>query len=101
MLFRKLDGKRVALEGFMYAGNDSADKVSSFEFVYNIQFGGFHGPPRVQERVFVTVPGNNKVPVETNQVRIIGTLHVHIKRDPDSGKVEQVFSMELDHVEQM
>src|SRR5437763_2495423 len=48
-VYRELDGKRVALDGFMYAGNSAGDEVSAFQFVYNITKCCFNGPPRVQE----------------------------------------------------
>src|SRR5215212_8624404 len=52
-IWRKLDGKKVALVGEMYAGGSAAPKVPAFQLVYSIQKCCFGGPPRVQERVFV------------------------------------------------
>jgi hypothetical protein len=98
--FRALDGKEVALEGFMWAGTSAGDKVNSFQFVYNIAKCCFGGPPKVQERVFAYVPNKNGVDYYSDEVRIIGTLHVGIQKD-DLGKVAAVYTMDVKHVEQL
>ena len=54
--YRNLDGKKVELEGFMWAGNSASSEVNRFEFVYNISKCCFNGPPLVQERVFAHGP---------------------------------------------
>jgi hypothetical protein len=96
--FRALNGKQVALEGFMYAGSNAADHVNRFEFVYNIQKCCFGGPPRVQERVFATVPGDG-MPLTGDEFRIIGTLHVVLNKDKDTGKIETVYTMDVKSAE--
>jgi len=97
--FRKLDGKKVALEGFIYAGNGAGDKVNAFQFVYNIQKCCFGGPPLVQERVFASVPNNGTVDYLPDEVRAIGTLHVILNKDRDTGKILTVYTMDVDRVE--
>ncbi len=93
--YRDLDGKRVVLTGFMYAGN-SAGHVSSFEFVYNRTICCFGGSPLVQERVVVNVP-NGDVPYCDDMVRIQGILHVNVERE--AGTVISVYRLDLEKVE--
>ena len=95
--WRKLDGKKVALVGEMYAGGSAAPKVNRFELVYSIQKCCFGGPPRVQERVFVNAPAGKPVPFSWTPVRVVGTLHVNAKRV--DGVVESVFEMDVESVE--
>ena len=95
--WRKLDGKKVALVGEMYAGGSAAPKVNRFELVYSIQKCCFGGPPRVQERVFVNAPPGNPVPFSWTPVRVVGTLHVDAKKV--DGQVESVFEMDVESIE--
>jgi hypothetical protein len=99
--FRRLDGKRVLLEGEMFAPNEAADDVRAFELVYNIAECCFGGPPKVQERVFVRVPaGKQGVPNYQYRgiVRVIGTLHVKAKKGVD-GAVVALYEMDVESVE--
>jgi hypothetical protein len=98
--WRDLDGKKVILEGFMYAGNSAADNVNRFQFVYNVQKCCFGGPPRVQERVFTVVPGGSVPYLYGYMVRCTGTLHVEVKKD-DAGTTNAVYIMQLDKMEQL
>jgi hypothetical protein len=95
--WRKLDGKKVALVGEMYAGGSAAPKVERFQLVYSIQKCCFGGPPRVQERVFVKAPPGKSVPFSFTPVRVVGTLHVNAKRV--EGQVQSVFEMDVESVE--
>ena len=97
--YRKLDGKKVALEGFMYAGSSAADEINRFQFVYNIQKCCFGGPPRVQERVFTVVPSGT-VPYYGEMVRCTGTLHVGVLKN-DTGTADAIYTMVLDKVDQL
>jgi hypothetical protein len=92
--WRQLDGKKVILEGFMYAGMSAADTINNFQFVYNIQKCCFGGPPRVQERVFVTVPNGGAVPYYGELVRCSGTLHVGIHKN-GAGVIDTLYTMDL------
>jgi hypothetical protein len=96
--WRDLDGKRVILDGFMYAGNSAGDEVSEFQFVYNIAKCCFGGPPKVQERVFAR--SHAAVPYYGQMVRCIGTLHVGVKKN-ETGQTSSVFEMDVDKVEQL
>ncbi len=95
--WRKLDGKRVALQGFMYDPKSAGPKTQCFELVYDlITHTGIHGPPLVQERVFATVP-HGTVQLFSNEVEVEGTLHVSVT-NPTGDMVSSVFQLDVDRV---
>jgi hypothetical protein len=94
--WRDLDGKRVLLEGFMYAPNAAGYQVNDFQFVYNISKCCFNGPPLVQERVFVSAPKGG-VPYYSDLVRVVGTLHVSVVKE--AGIIKSVYTLDLDKVD--
>lgn len=95
--WRQLDGKRVLLEGFMYAGRSAAPRINDFQFVYSITKCCFNGPPLVQERVFAHTRNDELVPYYGDLVKIVGTLHVKVQKE--AGVVTAVYSMDVDKVE--
>jgi len=95
--WRELDGKRVALEGFMYP-DSASDNISRFQFVYNITKCCFNGPPRVQERVFAQIAGDQQVPYFSQEVRCTGLLKVIMHKN-EVGKIVVVYAMLVDKVE--
>lgn len=97
--YRKLDGKEVALEGFIYPMDGSGDKVHAFQLVYNITKCCFSGPPLVQERVFAVVPNGGAVDYLPDECRVIGKLHVILNKDKDTGKIVTVYTMDVHQVE--
>lgn len=98
--FRELNGKKVLLEGVMWAGGSSAAEVKRFELVYSVQLCCFNGPPRVQERVYVTVPDSIKVRNYTyaGPIRVLGKLHVGVKKT-DTGVTAAIYEMDVESVE--
>ena len=98
--YRDLDGKRVALEGFMVPQNEAGDKVNAFQFVYNVQRCCFNGPPQVQERVFGSVPHGGTVDLypQNEEIRVFGVLHVKPDKNP-AGKVETLYTMDVERAE--
>jgi hypothetical protein len=96
--WRDLDGKRVALVGEMYTGGSAAPKVRGFELVYSIQKCCFGGPPKVQERVFAKVPNDGTVPYFWQTVRVVGTLHVGVRRD-ETGQIVAIYDMDVENVD--
>ena len=98
--YRLLDGKNVALEGFVYAGRYAGpDNVHRFQFVYDINKCCFKGPPQVQERVFASMGGQGVSPDPTVEIRLIGTLHLTINTDEETGKILTVCTMDVKGVE--
>ena len=96
--FRKLDGQKVMLEGFMWSPS-SAARLHDFQFVYNVQKCCFNGPPLVQERVFVNCPPGKSVPYVDYYMRMIGTLHVDVKKV--DGVITSVYTMDVDRGERV
>jgi len=96
--WRQLDGKRVALNGEMYAPDSSGDNINAFQLVYSIQKCCFNGPPRVQERVFATVPRNGTVRYYPQVVRVVGTLHVKVERN-EVGAIERLYTLDVESVD--
>lgn len=93
--YRALDGKRVELAGMMYTPNSAGANVPEFQLVYNIQKCCFSGPPQVQERVFVHF--KKKIPWFYDQVNVVGTLHVRLKRS-EMGTVYSVYDLDLESI---
>jgi len=95
--WRDLDGKRVVLQGEMWAGQNAADELNRFDLVYSKTKCCFSGPPQVQHFVKASVVGGKRVPYYDTMVRVTGTLHVDVKRN-ETG-VESVYSLEVERVE--
>jgi hypothetical protein len=94
--WRALDGQRVLLQGEMYAGN-SAAQVNDFQLVYSIVNCCFNGPPKVQERVFAKLPGEQTAPIYPGLVRVTGTLHIDIQRV--EGQAVSVYTLDVEKIE--
>lgn len=97
--WRALDGQKVALEGQIWSPQAADGKFKSFQLCYSIAKCCFNGPPKVQHFVDSNVLDPDKVEYSDNLVRVIGTLHVNVKRDPAGGKVLSVYQMDVDRVE--
>ncbi len=95
--WRQLDGKRVMLEGFMWAGGSAAPRITDFQFVYSISRCCFNGPPLVQERIFAHTKGDTPVPYYGDMVKIVGTLHVNVQKE--AGVVTTVYTMDVEQIE--
>jgi hypothetical protein len=96
--WRKLDGKKVALDGEMYVTNTSGDKLKDFQLVYNIQKCCFNGPPKVQERVFAYAPEGKTVDYYPGLARVEGVLHVNPVKE--NGQVVSLYTMEVASAQQ-
>lgn len=92
--YRELDGKRVALDGFMYFGTSAGTRVDRCQLVWNITKCCFNGPPLVQERVFLQAPPGGKIKMYDygTLVRVTGKLHVALERN-DQGTITSVYEM--------
>jgi hypothetical protein len=95
--FRKLDGQRVMLEGFMYSPN-SASRLHDFQFVYNVTKCCFNGPPLVQERVFAHCAPGKSLRYVPDYVRLVGVLHVNVVKD-SAGIITSVYTMDVQKAE--
>ena len=98
--YRQLDGQKVQLEGQVFDDTEAGDRMTRFQLVYSIAKCCFGGPPKVQERVWVVVPPDMKVPNLSYQyARISGTLKIDLNRQ--EGKATQVYLMKMDQLEPM
>jgi hypothetical protein len=95
--YRELDGKDVLFEGEIYAPNEAGDEIHAFQLVYSIAKCCFNGPPKVQERVFCTVPNNGTVKRPDGFARVRGKLHVEVKREGPA--IVSLYTLDVKSVE--
>jgi|ERR1700722_2541924 len=99
--FRTLEGKRVALVGEMWAQKDAGDgTLSYFQLCYSRTKCCFNGPPLAQHFVDSNVIPGRAVYYDDGMVRVWGTLHVRMRRDP-GGVIKSVYAVDVDKVESM
>jgi hypothetical protein len=97
--YRALDGQKVLLEGEIYDPQEAGKDITEFQLVYSIQKCCFNGPPRVQERVYCTVPNGKLERRGTGYHKVLGTLHVTLQRVKlKDGRSEVVEVYHLDAV---
>lgn len=94
--WRALDGKKLSLEGEIWAPNEASDEIHNFELVYSIAKCCFGGPPKVQERIYCKVPEGKSISYEGGVANVKGTLHVSVKKE--GGAVTSVYTMEVESV---
>jgi hypothetical protein len=97
--WRELDGKRVELVGELWAPNSASYELNKFELVYSIAKCCTSGPPQIQHFVQSTVKDGRTVPFYDGLVRVVGTLHVDVKKD--GGRVSQVYALDVESVERI
>jgi hypothetical protein len=97
--WRELDGKRVALEGELWQPTGAGDKMTGFQLCYSIAKCCFSGPPKVQHFVDAHVVDGKSVEYHENLVRVVGTLHVNIKKDKEAGKILSIYQLDVDSLE--
>lgn len=95
--WRQLDGQKVLLRGEMWAPNSSSPDLRRFDLVYSISKCCNTSAPQVQHFVKSTVTGNRTVPYYSQQVEVLGTLHVGVKKN-DAGGIESVYRLDVDSV---
>jgi hypothetical protein len=98
--FRKLDGKKVLLEGEVAPGGDDAgSKVSRFSLCYSVAKCCFGGAPKPQHFVICTVPNGKQVSnyLGGPTIQVFGTLHVNVTNN--NGVVSSVYQMDVERVE--
>jgi hypothetical protein len=97
--WRELDGKKVILVGEMWNAQDAGNSLGSFELCYSIAKCCFSGPPQVQHFVQSTVPAGRTARYYNGPVKVRGTLRVNIVKDPQAGKVDSVYQLDVESVE--
>ena len=96
--WRELDGKKVQVVGEMYVTDSAADEVSRFQLVYSIGKCCFSGPPQIQHFVQAKGRSGKFLPLYQGLVTVTGTLHVNVVPGPE--RVQSVYQMDVDSVEQ-
>ena len=96
--YRALDGQKVLLKGEVFAPHEVSN-IRQFELVYSIAKCCFGGPPKVQERVFAYVPNGKEFKYAGEGYHeVLGTLHVTMKKDDQTGQVTEVYRLDADSV---
>jgi hypothetical protein len=95
--FRDLEGKQVELIGEMWAPNYAGDgAMRYFQLVYSRTKCCFNGPPLAQHFVDSNVVSGRNAQFSNDQVKVFGTLHIKIRRDPDSGVIKSIYEVDVD-----
>jgi hypothetical protein len=96
--WRDLDGKKMNLVGEIFAPNQASAEINEFQLVYSIAKCCFGGPPKVQERVFCTVPAGKTIEYYGGFYRVKGTLHVKLHKD-EFGITTKLFTLDVESAE--
>ena len=95
--FRKLDGQKVLLQGYMFDPQNAGSRGRKFQFVYNVANCCFNGEPQVQERVFAYAKKNDvELFHQSVFAEVTGTLHVRIVKDEQTGKITSVYDLDVE-----
>lgn len=99
--WRDLDGKKVMLEGEMWAPNYAGDAVPEFELVYSVAKCCFSGPPKIQHFVLAKSKDGRPMPNFSNMglIRVTGTLKVKVEHD--AGKVSRIYAIDVEKLERV
>jgi hypothetical protein len=99
-IFRALDGRRVMMDGQMYAPNSASDgALRNFLFCYNRAKCCLSGPILAQHMV-ESIPVNGCQALYTDgMARVWGTLHIRFNRDKETHAIHSVYEVDVDKVE--
>src|SRR5450432_2525190 len=95
-MWRKLDGKKVILEGEIWAPDSASAELNHFDLCYSITKCCFSGPPLVQHFV-KSKPSQGTVSFYNGLVKVKGTLHVSII--PGGDKIASIYQLDVESVE--
>jgi hypothetical protein len=99
--WRELDGKKIQVTGEIYAPDSASADLDHFDLVYSIAKCCFNGPPQIQHFVHARVKDGGTVPYLNGLVEVVGVLKVDVKKDPATGKVSQVYAMDVENVKSL
>jgi hypothetical protein len=98
--WRNLEGKKVLAIGEMwapnYAGNSS--RLSYFQLVYSKTKCCFSGPPLAQHFVDGYVDKGAHVYYYDVPVKVWGTIHVYVRKDPQAGVIKSIYHINVEKV---
>ena len=100
--YRALDGQRVLLEGLIDASREAGPKITEFTLLYSrMSCCVFGAPTQVQERVYATANPGCQIEIRGGAdatYEVMGTLHVTLKRDEDTGEVVEVYHLDAESI---
>jgi hypothetical protein len=99
--WRDLDGKRVQVTGEIYAPDSASNDLDHFDLVYSIAKCCFSGPPQIQHFVHSKVKDGGTVPYYNGLVQVVGILKVDVQKDPKTGKVSQVYALDVENLKSL
>jgi hypothetical protein len=98
--YRKLDGKKVLLQGELAPADFALGRGSNFLLCYSVAKCCFGGPPKVQHFVSCKVAKDTKrLPdwMWNGQIKVFGTLHVQVKKE--GGLITSIYQLDVENVE--
>lgn len=98
--WRNLEGKKILAVGEMWAPNYAGDsaRLNYFQLVYSKTKCCFSGPPLAQHFVDGYVVTGKHVYYYDVPVKVLGTLHVYVRKDPTSGVIKSIYHVDVEKV---
>jgi hypothetical protein len=99
--WRSLDGDKILAVGEMWAPRSASnsDRLDYFQLVYSKTKCCFNGPPLAQHFVDCDVLPSAHVYYYDVPVRVWGTEHTRIRRDPQTGVIKSIYHFDVDKIE--
>jgi hypothetical protein len=98
--WRNLEGKKVLMIGEMWAPNYAGDsaRLNYFQLVYSKTKCCFSGPPLAQHFVDGYVVKGARVYYYDVPVKVWGTQHVYVRKDPATGIIKSIYHVDVDKI---
>jgi hypothetical protein len=99
--WRELEGKKIMAIGEMWAPHsaDESARLDYFQLVYSKTKCCFNGPPLAQHFVDGFVVKGKHVYYYDVPVKVWGTDHVVIRKDPQTGVIKSIYRFDVEKVE--
>jgi hypothetical protein len=99
--WRALEGQKIMAIGEMWAPHAAADsaRLDYFQLVYSKTKCCFSGPPLAQHFVDGNVVKGSHVYYYDVPVKVWGTEHTWIRKDPQTGVIKSIYHFDVDKVE--
>lgn len=99
--WRALSGDKILAVGEMWAPRSASnsDRLDYFQLVYSKTKCCFSGPPLAQHFVDCDVVPTAKVYYYDVPVRVWGTEHTRIRKDPQTGVIKSIYHFDVDKIE--
>jgi|SRR5688572_12469756 len=102
--YRKLDGKKVLLQGEVAPADFTLGRGSDFLLCYSVAKCCFGGPPKVQHFVSCRVSKDyqgKRLPewMWNGQIKVFGTMHVKMKKEGDL--TTSIYQLDVERIERV